>query len=164
MKTLQLSDREQQVLKDLLASELAYADEDFTAVSKLASQVADEKILLFAYGTLKRGHFNHYRLGINAHHVANDTVLGDLRIPNPKSPYPFLLEGSDNIRGEIWEVDEVHYTAIRNMEVSAGYVEKRVRTNNNRLVNVFYAIPTAEKSHYLKIDEFKFPIDKYDIR
>src|SRR5690606_14817646 len=58
------------------------------------------KEFLFVYGTLRRGHPGHWRLG-TARFVADATVNGTLF---DRGRYPALVLGGEGIaRGEVWE-------------------------------------------------------------
>ena len=66
--------------------------------------------LLFAYGSLKRGHSNHHELGEARFVREARTVPGfALRL---LSGYPLLVPGARSIRGELFELPCSHVPAL----------------------------------------------------
>jgi gamma-glutamylaminecyclotransferase len=86
------------------------------------------KTILFLYGTLKRGHKNHYLL-------SGQRSLGEAAT-EPRyrlydlGPYPGLVEGAASglaVTGELWEVDAVCLANLDEFEgVPALYVREQV--------------------------------------
>jgi len=75
------------------------------------------------YGSLKRGRYNHPMLE-SSKFLGNTTLKGTLyRV----SSYPALVDDGENeYEAELYEVDDDTYSAVRVMELGAGYVEKEV--------------------------------------
>lgn len=85
-----------------------------------------EKHLIFVYGSLKKGYYNH-RLMEGTRFIGKGVLSGatlyDMNISFPC----ILLDGSHNkVIGEIYEVDEIQLKAIDRLE---GYREGRGRDN-----------------------------------
>ena len=78
------------------------------------------------YGSLKRGKYNHAILS-DQKFLGDTTVIGTLY---SVGAYPALVDEGDNVYpAEIYEVSPEVYSAIRGMELGAGYVEKVVDGN-----------------------------------
>lgn len=86
--------------------------------------------LMFFYGTLRQGFYNHNRLGLNDPSKA--TFIGKASLPDHGIllrgilPYAVRAEGS-HLEGEVYEVhDPVLSGWIERMEQGAGYEAKEV--------------------------------------
>jgi gamma-glutamylcyclotransferase (GGCT)/AIG2-like uncharacterized protein YtfP len=73
----------------------------------------DGEILVFVYGTLKRGHGNHHWLA-GAHFLGEaelpDVVLHDL------GPFPMAVPGEGLVRGEVYAVDAAGLARLDRLE------------------------------------------------
>ena len=83
----------------------------------------------FFYGTLKKGHYNNIRMGLDNPDVAEfvrPAVIKGMTLVQPTGcPYPFALESSKEdakIEGELWIIhDKEVQEYIERMELGAGY-------------------------------------------
>ncbi|RLC79891.1 MAG: hypothetical protein DRI61_06935 [Chloroflexi bacterium] len=94
-------------------------------------------ITLFVYGTLKSNGLNNSWLNSEGVFVDKGWVHGELYVDF----LPYLFEGKDKIKGEVYKVPLNVYKAIENMEVNAGYYAKNVKVHlakKNVTAKVFY--------------------------
>lgn len=98
-------------------------------------------MLLFVYGSLKRGEYNHERYGFNAYarflHQAESSTLQLYQIPDVTYPHAVLNRSQNIMRGEVYDLDlsdiptAEMFANILRMELDAGYV----------LANIQYTTP-----------------------
>ena len=99
-------------------------------------------LVLFFYGTLKRGHYNHTRFNSEGigRFMQEATVRGFSMIQPNGLPYPMAVhDTSGNIQGELYEVDVLDALAIHRMEVGAGYVLTPVITDDGIRTSMYVA-------------------------
>lgn len=85
---------------------------------------------IIVYGTLRKGNYNHIFLNFNL----RTKYLGTAKLKNARmynlGYYPCVIltnTPSDTVKGELYEfLDSEFEDLIRQMELSAGYVEKKV--------------------------------------
>lgn len=86
---------------------------------------------LFAYGSLKRGHFNHGRFGFNktATLIGEGMVDGVTLVQMENTPYPHAVNAVEGqVKGELYELPAgAVWDSIERMELGAGYVPQNVR-------------------------------------
>jgi len=86
------------------------------------------KIKIFVYGTLKRGHYNHGRCGLDGAGVSfigQEYIDGYTLYRRYNLPYAVKEKGK-RIKGEVYEVPFDVYDQIYWMEVGAGYYVEEV--------------------------------------
>lgn len=97
-------------------------------------------MLVFVYGTLKKGFGNHTLLA-NSKFLGTDVVKDHTLIQSPGFPYMVESEGSQ-ARGEVYEVDE---RIVRYLDALEGYPthyqKKEIRTEGGREVFTYYLDP-----------------------
>lgn len=97
-------------------------------------------MLVFVYGTLKKGFGNHALLASSKFH-GTDVVKDHTLIQSPGFPYMVESEGSQ-ARGEVYEVDE---RIVRYLDALEGYPthyqKKEIRTEGGREVFTYYLDP-----------------------
>jgi len=91
---------------------------------------------LFVYGTLKRGGMYHDYLG-RAKYLGQGTVKGRLFVRT----IPYLFEGDNLIKGEIYEVNDAEFNRTQGMEESAGYITSYEEVSGIADVAVFRMKP-----------------------
>jgi gamma-glutamylcyclotransferase (GGCT)/AIG2-like uncharacterized protein YtfP len=102
-----------------------------------------KKPQLFIYGSLKRGHFNHTRLGMDKF-----TFLKEYELPGWKlvslGSYPGMVRADSSeskVKGEIYEIssmDSKEYQIIYRVEANAGFEEREV--NDEGLLAFVYLL------------------------
>ena len=118
-------------------------------------------ILLFVYGTLKRGYSNHALLAA-AHFVGEAVTIekyGFYLGPDEYAPgepeIPFLLanpktgDAAVQVRGELWEVDSITLTQLDELEGHPDWYHRKkinVRTDSGKTISAYtYLLPEAPK-------------------
>lgn len=88
-----------------------------------------EPVLVFFYGTLKRGHYNYERFKSGLCYLQSDAVDNySLVEANPYYPHAVVDVGGV-IYGEVFQVmDERTFNSIDNMELGAGYKQELITT------------------------------------
>lgn len=81
--------------------------------------------VLFVYGTLKRGGYNHHWLG-EAKFLKKATVKGRLLV----NGIPYLFHGRNTIKGELYKVQNDVFEAVKAMEERAGYYTSYEEVSN----------------------------------
>lgn len=112
-------------------------------------------MLLFVYGTLKKGKYNHTRFGFDklSEFVGNKT-LDNFTLKVPKGfPYPFCVrkEGS-KVNGELYKITDKDL--IRNldaMEIGAGYTRVQVDGTD---INLYILENSKQLDHLPNLEEF----------
>lgn len=112
-------------------------------------------VLLFTYGTLKRGFKNHDYADFNkSKFIDVDKIKGKLY--GKKGVYPILLEGNDWIAGEIFEVSCDTFLRTVRMELGARYLLKWDYTQKGNPVYYFFMSDKESREHYSGF--LKYPI------
>ncbi|XP_065370282.1 putative gamma-glutamylcyclotransferase CG2811 isoform X2 [Calliphora vicina] len=118
------------------------------------SKLSAELLKVFVYGTLKRGEPNHHWLTRNENGIARFVGEGMTveRFPlvvGTRYNIPFLLDKrgtGNNIKGEIYEVDEKMFANLDILEDYPVYYDREIQTitlNNNESVQCWlYLIRT----------------------
>ena len=79
----------------------------------------NDEILIFVYGTLKKGFGNNKIYLSNSQYIGDGITKGYLFTKG----IPFLTDGTDDIQGEMYLIPYNDYMQVRHMELSAGYYE-----------------------------------------
>jgi gamma-glutamylcyclotransferase (GGCT)/AIG2-like uncharacterized protein YtfP len=115
-------------------------------------------MLLFVYGTLKKGHANHRFMG-NSKFVDHATLEGYDMYTN--GYYPYITKGEGKVTGEVWDVtDEDTLSSIRALE--GGYDESEVfvfpvNLMEENIKASAYTFPRArENAYWTKVDSGVF--------
>ena len=83
-------------------------------------------MLIFTYGTLKRGHGNnHYMRGCR---FVGDAVSTEAAYSMNGRGFPFLYQGNQYVLGEVWEVPEEAVPAIDRLEGHPEWYRREERT------------------------------------
>ena len=94
---------------------------------------------IFVYGTLKRGHYNYKRFGMNqSEYLGNGIVRGYKMYTN--GSYPGIIKTNneeDVISGELFNVSEMLFNTLDMMETCAGYHIALVDINGIKDVHLF---------------------------
>ena len=97
-------------------------------------------MLVFVYGTLKKGFGNHTLLA-SSKFLGTDVVKDHTLIQSPGFPYMVESKGSQ-ARGEVYEVDE---RIVRYLDALEGYPvhyqKKEIQTEEGRKVFTYYLDP-----------------------
>lgn len=124
----------------------------------------NQTIPLFSYGTLKRGFSNHtYQNFHKSKFITTDTIKGELY--GKKGHYPILIEGEEDVLGEIFEVPVDIFIKVMYMELKSGYSLKKTYTKEKGY-GVFYFFITGkdiERYRYFldhPIKEWTLDLDK----
>lgn len=104
--------------------------------------------IIFVYGTLKEGCYNHTRFGFDkGTKFLEDAVLRGARMYD-LGEYPcVVLTGNEEeqVHGEVYEfVDDACEKEIRRMEFGSGYVEREVRVNSYTATIFVYLNPPED--------------------
>jgi gamma-glutamylcyclotransferase (GGCT)/AIG2-like uncharacterized protein YtfP len=80
----------------------------------MADAAADHgEVLVFVYGTLKRGHGNH-------HWLAGAPFLGDAELPDvvlhDLGPFPMAVPGEGTVIGEVYRIDAAALARLDRLE------------------------------------------------
>lgn len=117
-------------------------------------------MLIFTYGTLKRGFSNNYLLSTSKF-ISNGVTKDKFGLfPSACGRFPFALESiSDtNIKGEIWEISK---KTERQLDILEGfpflYTKKKVKIKND--IN-----ETVTAIMYIKNEDFYPDAINYDIK
>lgn len=86
-----------------------------------------KEILLFTYGTLKRGFLNNSKYLFNSEFIGTGKIKGELFVTN--RGMPICIDGKEDIQGEIFLVPEEDFEYIRSLELRAYYYEDLVNVN-----------------------------------
>jgi len=101
--------------------------------------------LVFIYGSIRKGNFNHTRYGFdkNTKFLSNAKLNGAKMYSLGSYPCIVLTNNPDDIvYGEIYEyLDEETETKIRQMEIGAGYVEKEICIKGEKMKTFVYENP-----------------------
>lgn len=110
--------------------------------------------LVFFYGTLKIGHYNHRRFFNDDSSFLNNDIVDGLGLVRLEGlPYPHAVpDFTSHIVGEVHRVDEGVYKNIEMMELGAGYSVKEVVTRHGRVCSIFY----SEDHELKKLPKFSF--------
>lgn len=102
-------------------------------------KMTNKNILVFTYGTLKRGGWNHHYLK-DAKFVGEAKVKGTLYLRRGFC-YPVLfLDGDTDIHGEVYEVDKRGLQRMDDLEgVPNLYKRKQITTSDGTVAWVYYA-------------------------
>lgn len=77
---------------------------------------------IFVYGSLRRGHYNHTRIGLDNAVFVKETRTQPNYTLVDLGAYPALLAvGNTSVVGEIYHVDDELFERIDRMEKGAGY-------------------------------------------
>jgi gamma-glutamylcyclotransferase (GGCT)/AIG2-like uncharacterized protein YtfP len=77
--------------------------------------------IIFVYGTLKKGEFNHFMLKKDSKFVGNCEIDGYTLYDTGRG-YPAAVKSeNDKIEGELYEVSEENFERITRMELGANY-------------------------------------------
>ena len=96
----------------------------------------EKMITLFVYGTLKSHGLNNSWLVKEGLFLGSAWVYGELYVDF----LPYLFEGKDEIKGELYKVPKAVYQSIYNMEIGAGYYVKKIKAHmldKNVIAKVF---------------------------
>lgn len=99
------------------------------------------------YGSLKKGKYNHPMIE-NAEFVGDDKVKGYMTLVY-SYPQIMLTEEGDEHDIEVYLVDEMTYNHCHQMEIGAGYVEKRVPTKYGSAIMWVYEDKNKMSGHYI---------------
>ena len=115
--------------------------------------------VVFFYGTLKQGHYNHERF--------KDRGLGDFLgidqvsdwslVQSPDVPYPHAIpfpQGS--VIGELFEVSEALFASLLAMERGAGYEPVDITTTNGVSAIMFGATEETAKKLPIALPKFAY--------
>lgn len=108
-------------------------------------------ITVFVYGTLKRGKPLHNSWMHNSKFIDEDKIKGTLYL---LSSYPAINEGNKEVPGEIFEMPEKDFIALKAMEHMAGYKTKKIKTIKGREVKTFFYKTDLSKTSAPVIDAF----------
>jgi len=87
--------------------------------------------LIFVYGTLKKGHYNHYILEHDNVKFLGDATLNDYAMWKIFS-YPAIYpESNYNVKGEVYEVPEDIFDEINELETMYNYHPETVSVTTN---------------------------------
>ena len=90
---------------------------------------------VFVYGTLKKGRsLNPYYME-NSKYIKQDTVKGELY---SLGSYPALVEGKEDVPGEIFEMPIDDFEKVKKMEEDARYFTQEVETESGIKVMAFF--------------------------
>lgn len=94
-------------------------------------------ILVFTYGTLRKGRSNHFMLR-DADFIGSDAIHA--KYVDTGYSFPGIVEGNDQILGEVYRVSEQLLQRLDHLEgVEVGFYTRRLtRTELGRTVNVYY--------------------------
>lgn len=80
------------------------------------------------YGSLKRGEYNHGRMGPQ-NFLGVETVRGYSIFTHPQVPYPCAIKDTDSgIEVEVFDVSQRAFDMLDNMELGAGYRPVTIET------------------------------------
>ena len=112
--------------------------------------------VMFFYGTLKKGHYNHTRFsedGIGKF-LGEDRVTGYSLVQPDGLPYPFAVpDVNGTIKGELYEVEDKLYNFLHRMELGAGYTPKHVTTTKDSVDAIMYV---SERDSFQGLPRFDF--------
>lgn len=121
-------------------------------------------MLIFAYGTLKKGHYNHTRFGNPlGFPIDMEDRVHDFTLIQTNSYYPTAVPMENKfIEGEVWYVPDTHTVyCLLDMELGAGYQAKHVLTEKGRKALLFFNPDYDEE----KIKSLKLtPFSKFDLK
>ncbi len=107
---------------------------------------------LFVYGTLKQGGKWHHLLKGQAF-LGNDSVLGEMYL-DTEGFYPILYQGSSTVDGEVYDVDEHAFNAVRDLESNAGYDCLQVQTRLGQTAMVYCYTDSPDRDPATRITTF----------
>lgn len=97
--------------------------------------MSDRDRYVFVYGTLKREKGLNYLLG-NSRFVGEASVKGEMWKP-VFGGCPYLFEGTENIKGEVWLVPDGAFDMIESVEHGAGYTTNKLQTSLGMVAYAF---------------------------
>lgn len=116
-------------------------------------------MLLFVYGTLKMGHYNHDRFGFGSKSeiISSDTVKGITLVQKSNLPYPFAIkEIGGKVKGEVYNIDDKTLLShLDAMESSAGYKRELVTTEGGLEVSIYVDASNNRYPELKRFSEFK---------
>lgn len=112
--------------------------------------------IMFFYGTLKKGHYNHTRFSPDGvgKFLGEDRVTGFSLVQPKHLPYPFAVpDVNGTIKGELYEVEDKLYNILHGMELGAGYTQKHITTTKDGVDAIMYV---SERDSFDGLKRFDF--------
>lgn len=114
-------------------------------------------MLLLVYGTLKKGKYNHTRLGMdNQKFLSKQTIKGVSLVQPAHVPYPYCIEDSSGqVVCELYETNDKEFIAsLDRIEKGAGYKRIEVELDDLRVANIYVDASGDTYPNLKRFEEF----------
>lgn len=117
-------------------------------------------MILFVYGTLRKGLYNHDVLK-DSQCLGNDSITAELY---DLGYYPAVLEGEGVVFGELYEVEPIVMDFIDYMEFGAGYNRQQVRTHGGLVAHTYFYRGLLPKYAMIQSGDYRQYLENRDVR